>query len=172
MKALIVGGDSKLGLALSLVMKSRNMEYLCTTRRSLLIHPEGGHMVRFDMMSPDTLSVPAVDVVFILAAITKVVDCEADPVTAWRINADAPVAIARQFASLDSHIVFLSSDAVERAPNLVYSRAKAYAELALMPMGASIVRSSMLGTAIRFDALSVELLNIARYRTKGVIRWS
>jgi dTDP-4-dehydrorhamnose reductase len=165
MQSLIVGVDSKLGQALGKEMTNQKLDCTGTSRR--------GNGIHLDMMEPDLTNIrPSYDVVYILAAITKVVDCESLPAMAWRVNADAPVTIARWAAVAGAHTVFLSSDAVERAPNLVYSRAKAYAELGMMGLGATIVRPAMIGTPERFEKLARKLIELGRYRTKGLVRWN
>lgn len=115
MRALVIGGTSFIGAALKGALWQKNVEVIATTRETC------------DLLNlPDSL--PPSDVVYICAAMTRFIDCEANPL-AYRINVDAPLQIAEMCQP--AKIVYLSSEAVERANNTRYGTYKALAELGL-----------------------------------------
>lgn len=143
MRALVVGGDGMVGHHLKSQLFASDVAVIATTRRR-----PSSHHGYLDLTS-STLDSDFVKltrefkptVVFIVAAITKVVDCDADAAMAWKVNADAPAQIAMVSRMVfNAHPVFVSSDAVVRAPHMVYSMAKAYAELAVRSYQGVIVR--------------------------------
>ncbi len=115
LRVLVVGGTSYIGSALVSALRSRRIETDYTTRESVnLLHP--------------IKILPIYDVAYICAAITKFVDCETNP-DAFRVNVDAPREIAE--CLLPARIIFLSSEAVERALHTNYGMHKALAEINL-----------------------------------------
>ena len=115
MRALVIGGNSYLGSALVSGLEAAGWETIVTTRQTC------------DLLSlPETL--PAADVVYICAASTRFIDCESDQL-AYRTNVDAPIKIAQLCAP--AKIVYLSSEAVERALHTNYGMHKALAEVGL-----------------------------------------
>ena len=89
-------------------------------------------VIAFTRATLDFLNVPeklpGYNFVYICAAITRFVDCEDDPL-AYRVNVDGPVSIAR--AAQPAKVIYLSSEAVERALHTNYGMHKALAELGL-----------------------------------------
>ena len=108
-----------------------------------------------------------IDVVYICAAVTRFIDCEADE-DAYSINVDAPAEIARQFNW--ARIVYLSSEAVERALHTNYGMHKALAEMGLNAVCAPVVvRLSKVGAATLGSACAF-LASLATARP-GIYRW-
>lgn len=172
MRVLIVGGNSKLGEELYRVLVDTGDIVSRTTRRRH--RPDGDHHASgwlfLDLLEPTLPRVP-VDVVYLVAAVTRVVDCESDP-TSWRVNADAPVVLALQTRDygVHPHIIFVSSDAVERAPHMAYSRQKAHAEGVVLSIGGGVVRPGRISDAGR-PALAELLADLGRQRFTGLRRW-
>lgn len=168
MTALVIGGDGLVGSALS-----QREGMIATTRR-----PNDVRRPFLDLSEVKHLGsmffenlVGPVDTVFLVAAITKVVLCEADPEVAWQINADAPVEIALQAKKLGKHVVFLSSDAVAKAPNLVYSRTKAHVESFILASGAgTVVRCERIDPA-KVKNLVDLLVGVGETRETKLVRW-
>lgn len=106
MRALIVGIDSGIGAALGVTLERAGWSVVGTSRRP-------GAQFRLDLAAlPERLDPPEIDVCFLCAAMTRQADCEAAPELSWRVNAEAPIRLARAVAATGGHIVFLSSNAV------------------------------------------------------------
>lgn len=114
MNALVTGASGYIGSALVQRLKP-NVQG--TTRKTLDLLELG-----------DLTFLGKPDVVYLCAAKTRFIDCEADH-TAYRVNVDAQIEIATHFAG--AKIVFLSSEAVERALHTNYGMHKALAEMGL-----------------------------------------
>lgn len=182
-RALVVGGDSMLGSALFKALSqppasdSAANVPVATTRRgsgATTRRDRGGlkpNWFRLDLMDSPPVLPTWSDIVYLVAAITKVVDCEANPQLAWKVNADAPVALALQCSRDGRHPIFISSDAVERAPNLIYSRTKAYAEGVILALGGTVVRPARI-LPDRVQGLVDLLLELGRTQSPGLVRWS
>lgn len=117
MRVLITGSSGMIGEALASYLMIAGEEVIATRRRDLdLLNL--GDLKRF----------PEPQVVYLCAAKTRFIDCESDP-TAYRINVDAQIALAKYWNF--ARIVFLSSEAVERALHTNYGMHKALAEQGL-----------------------------------------
>ncbi len=154
MKALVIGGTSFIGSSLVPALRGCGHDTDYTTRATL-----------------DLLAVPeklgAYDVVFICAAKTRLIECE-DDATAYRINVDAPVAIAR--AVYPAKIIMLSTEAVERALHLNYSMQKALVEIALRTVcDPVIVRLSKVAPETLDDCC--DYLASLTYAEPGLYHW-
>ena len=175
MRTLVVGGDGMIGHALVEGLRRREHEVLYTSRRD----PEGRvGAVYLDLLDPqlpevfmdgaDPLTQP---VMYLVAAVTGIMRCETDSET-WRVNADAPAALARQAARTRGwSTVFVSSDAVERAPQLKYALQKAYAETAVLGYGGCVVRPGRVAPE-RVDDLVTTLVGVGEDFRPGLVRWS
>ena len=122
MKIMIAGADSYIGRELCGYLAGHQL--VRTSRRGL------GDM-HLDFLSVPQVSMPTwgdVQAVYICGAMTRFIDCESNPL-AYRINVDAPVAIAK--AMPKARVVYLSSEAVERALHTAYGMHKALAEMGL-----------------------------------------
>jgi dTDP-4-dehydrorhamnose reductase len=157
---LIIGGDGLLGTALLKYLDNKAISAIATSRR------RAPNLLDLSKFIPP---LPEANIVYIVAAVPKIIECERDPKT-WTINADAPVAIARQCARRGSFVVFVSTDAVQRDSNLAYARQKAYAESYMNTIDAAIVRPSRF-TADTVDLLARYLYEIGRDRLVGVHQW-
>lgn len=154
-KSLIVGCEGLLGAALMAILDSA----IGTSRRL----NEHFHL---DLSKPIP-ELPECNVVYLTAAIKGFEPCEGKPLT-WRVNADAPIAIALQLKDT-AFPVFISTDAVEWSA-AAYSRQKAYVEPVILMLGGAVIRPG------RFDKSNVEGLakfteNIGRNRLSGVHKW-
>jgi dTDP-4-dehydrorhamnose reductase len=111
MRALVIGGDSAIGRALTNKLKSQQDTVFFTTRRST---PAPGNAVHLDLASSDTETthLPQTDIAYFCAAITGFAACRNDRKLAERVNFSAPSALARRLVDAGSRVVFLSSNAV------------------------------------------------------------
>lgn len=173
MKALVIGGDSSLGQALCTELLRRGHEVVRTTRRDSTEAPVGRneHVVYLDMLVP-RLPGPAehMDVVYIMAAVTGVVPAERHP-DAWRINADAPVALAQRASDRSWHVVFPSSGTVELAPHTASARQKSYAETFVLLLGGCVVRLLPRVAPEKFGEVAGLLADVGEQRCTGLVRW-
>ena len=141
MKILIVGGDSKVGKALYTRFADDatlpdGLE-VATTTRGVVNHKHQRHL---DLLNPVLPANEDFDLIYLVAAVTGIMACEADAQNSWRVNADGPAQLAVQASRKNIrvgptyaagkfvHTVFISSDAVESGPKLNYSMQKAYVE--------------------------------------------
>lgn len=168
MRALVIGGDSKLGRALVGRLQERGHEVVATTRHE----PVGIGCVYLDMLDP---KLPEVfdgyrPVVYIMAAITGVVAAEAHP-DAWRVNAEAPVALAIAAHSRGWPVVFMSSGTVERAQHTASARQKSYAEAVVHMLGGCVVRPLPVVPPEKYAEIADLLVDIGEQRRIGLVRW-
>ena len=116
LRILVIGATGKIGEKLTQALRAAGHDVVTPTRKEL-----------------DLLALPAdlftvadnVDVVYICAAMTRFIDCESNP-DAYRVNVDAAVEIARQYRY--AKVIYLSSEAVEKALHTNYGLHKALAE--------------------------------------------
>lgn len=167
MKYLVIGGDGLVGSALVNYLQGAGHLVYKTSRRSVNSHVTDLHLNLIDL---SRFKIPDVDVMFLVAAVTKVVDCEADP-SIWQINADAPVELARRAKNRSVHTVFISSDAVERAPNMIYSKQKAYVESFVLATEGTVVRPSRIPPD-QVGSLVELLVKLGSKYIGGLHRWS
>lgn len=169
MRAFVVGGDGLVGRNLVGGLRKAGHTVIATTRQS----NTNGDRLFLDLANPINFGYGAVagcDVMYLVAAITKVVDCEADPASTWRVNADGPVAVTMNMP-LRTQAIFMSSDAVERAPNLNYSKQKAYVESFILARGGIVVRPSRIPQD-KIAGLIQLLINCGNNAPMaGVFRW-
>lgn len=117
MNALVIGAGGMIGGALCKALVDAGHEVYGTTRAELDL---------LDIPDGYEWSAGHADVVYICAAKTRFIDCESDR-DAYRINVDAPIEIAKRY----SKVVYLSSEAVERALHTNYGMHKALAEIGI-----------------------------------------
>lgn len=161
MKALVIGGDSFIGVRLADALRANGHEVACTTRRV------GRNAVFFDMRYP--IGVPRCDVAFICAAMTKFIDCEID-LEAYRVNVDAPINIARQVSDMGGKVVYFSSEAVEGALHTAYGMHKALVETALVGIGNAIVVRIGKTDEANVESLCRRVIALAVIGTPGLYR--
>lgn len=117
MKVLITGAGGFIGERLASYLTLSGEQVTALRRKDL------------DLLSPGDLSrFGEPSTVYLCAAKTRFIDCEDDP-TAYRVNVDAQIEIAKFFNY--ARIIFLSSEAVERALHTNYGMHKALAEQGL-----------------------------------------
>lgn len=184
MRALVVGGDSKIGRVLCTRLLERDWVVVKTTRRDRPDAPVRENefaVCQFDMRR-SVLPTDDVDsfgaergdlspaVVFIMAAITGVVPAEEHP-DAWRVNAEAPVALTLEAAALGWRVVFMSSGTVERAQHTASAMQKRYAEAIVHTCGGLVVRPLPVVPADRYAELCDEMIDYAYPFRPGILRW-
>ncbi len=150
--ALVIGGSGFIGIALAATLERRGFEVSAPSRKD------------FDLLNPPKVA-PQVDIVYICAAMTKFIDCENNSLS-YRINVDGPIKVANLFPV--ARIVFLSSEAVEKALHTNYGMQKALAELALRPR-AVIVRLSKVTNDRVFDCC--DYLASLFEKPPGIYHW-
>lgn len=160
MRALVIGAGGKIGSALCRALIDAGHEVIGTTRKEVdLTELQSDLYNQFDRP----------EVVYLCAAATRFIDCE-DGRDAYLVNVDAPIAIARQFKRHGVKMVYLSSEAVERALHTNYGMHKALAEMGLQGVGSpTIARLSKVDPETMPDACGflVRLANAA----PGTYRW-
>lgn len=120
-KYLILGANGYIGQALAEVMEEMGCDVSALSKQD------------FDVTG-EIPSFRSHDAVFMCAGMSKFIECEEDR-AAYRVNVDAPLAIAR----CSNKLVYLSSDVVERALHTGYGLQKALAEVGLLAMGNTVV---------------------------------
>lgn len=142
MKALVIGGDSLVGRALSEALAKRDHRVTPTTRQGARTG-----WLTLDLAAQLPSSLPQCDVAFICAAITGFRENRESPALSARVNATAPVDLARRLTGEGTRVVFLSTSAVldcqaprmhagrPYAPRGAYGRNKAAAEQGLLALG-------------------------------------
>lgn len=143
---LVVGADGAIGKAVSRAFRSAGARVIETTRRA----PTSSDRVALDLSgSIAAVSLPTVDVAFLLAAVTDLAACERDPEGTSRINEHHTVELARRLADQGAHVVFPSTNIVfdgsiparkaedPVCPPAEYGRQKARVEGALSELGRS-----------------------------------
>lgn len=171
---IVIGGDGKLGSALCEFLRATGQKVLYTSRRTYETELGAPGWVYLDMLYPllprehlET-SWHGVPIMFIVAAVTGIAQCESDPDT-WRVNADAPVLLTGQARPLGWHVVFVSSSAVETAPHTAYAMQKAHAELGVLAMGGTVFRPARIATHRYKEA--AEALATKCMQSRQIIRW-
>lgn len=122
MNVLIVGIDGFIGAQLFRRLSERkHLKVFGTSRR--------GNGIHLDLMCPNATRFPSyLGAVYLCAAMTRFIDCESDPM-GYRINVDAQIEIAKTHSH--AKIIYLSSEAVERALHTNYGMQKALCEQGL-----------------------------------------
>lgn len=167
MRAIVVGGNGLIGSALVDVLRERDVAVIATTRRTQSGAASGD--LRLDLSQPIP-ELPDAGVVFLVAAMPKVFDCQGSEL-AWRVNADAPIEIAEQYHfDKDAHIVFVSSDSIHRFGSCDYARAKLHVEGVLHSMRATIIRPAPVARD-RAQECAAFIADVGLRRLRGVHRW-
>lgn len=134
---LVIGRDGLIGSALVAELHRRGLPCFGTTRRNQtdamfldLSHP----------IDEDNLIPIWTGVIYLVAAMPKFQDCALER-EAWRVNVDAPITLARHYASASrgAFVVFISSDAVEWSGEAL-ARQKAHVESYMRTINAAIIR--------------------------------
>lgn len=110
------------------------------------------------------------DVVYLCAAMTRFIDCEAVS-DAYRVNVDGVVELAKKLKFSGSKIVYLSSEAVERALHTNYGMHKALAELGLSAVGNPVIARLSKVDPWSINHVCAFLIGLATAKP-GLYRWS
>ena len=133
--ALIISGDSKVGVVLREKIAATGRSVIATTRRL----PYAAGMLPFDLRYDSWLPVP--EVAYFATGITGFKPCEVDPAETHRINVVLQVRAAKRLWSAGCRkFVFLSSAAAETHPETIYGISKINAEREFMLLGAACYR--------------------------------
>lgn len=154
----IIGANGHIGSKLADVLIARKHSANLVTRRP------GKDIKPFDLRSPDA-HLPDADVTFLCAAMAKFIDCESNP-ESWRVNVDAPIAIAKRVP----YMVHLSSDAVERALHTAYGMQKAFAEMALTAMPNVLIARLPRVTSDNIGTICERMVELAERGASGTVR--
>lgn len=158
MKVMVIGANGKIGRVLVDALREAGHETVGVTRKFL-------DLSALPMDIPGAIG--TADVVYLCAAMTRFIDCEADE-QAYSVNVDAPAEIARQMAP--ARVVYCSSEAVERALHTNYGMHKALAEISLRTVCQPVVaRLSKVDPDTMEDACDF-LVRMAT-AAPGVYRW-
>lgn len=174
MRALVVGGDSKIGRVLCDQLAHLRIDFVRTTRDREKADRAPHDWAYLDLLDPQLprpeYPGPSPDVIYIMAAITGVVPAEKHP-DAWRVNAEAPVALALQASKLGMHVVFMSSGTVEFASHTASAMQKRYAEAIVHVLGGCVVRPLPVVPPEKYVEIADILIEIGEHRRTGVVRW-
>ena len=154
---LVVGGDGLIGKALVRTLRAETLEVYATSRRPDV---SDSLVVPLDLSeNPDELfrdgrirgiAARSRLTAFISAAITKIAECEQNPVRTRMVNVTNTVELGKKLLAAGIGVVFISSNAVfsglqsfptemdSPAPNNNYGRQKAEAEQALLDIHATL----------------------------------
>lgn len=172
MRAIVVGGDGKLGRALCARLLELGHDITRTTRRigPLPRGRPGEELAYLDLLDP-VLPRGKASALFIMGGIPGFVPASSNP-DAWRVNAEAPVLLAMQARSRDIAAIHLSSGAVERAQETAYGRQKAHADLGVLLCGGCVVRLMPVVSPDKYVDVADLLIDAASRRLQGMlIRW-
>jgi dTDP-4-dehydrorhamnose reductase len=165
MKALVIGSSGKIGARLIKALRAADIEAIGTTRNELdlLAIPE--------QFPPHWLDA---DVVYLCAAKTRFIECE-DHQDAYRCNVDAPLTIAQRYMEKRgpfSKVVYLSSEATERALHTNYGMHKALAEVGLRTVGNAVIARIGKVDEWSMPGVCAFLVGLAKAKAGSVHRWS
>lgn len=145
MRILVIGSDSTIGAGLTAALLARGHSVVGTTRNSKNIKKP--NVIFFDLASDDQPALPDAEAAVICAAMTRFEECHNQPDLAYRVNVEAPFAIANQLVPRGTNVLLLSTSAVFDcyeplrkadsipAPRSVYGRLKMEAESRLLEKG-------------------------------------
>lgn len=171
MTQLIVGADSRLGRSMAKLLPS---SYRTTRREAELqvaMHEGDMRLFFLDLSRPLPQKLPEAQTVYLVAAIHGPKRCEGNP-EAYRVNVDAPIALAQHYSALGAFCVFVSTDAMEWVPAWAYAFQKAIAEasIRLLP-NTAIVRCGAISDQTREDCAR-RVVDIGLRKLKGIHHWS
>lgn len=161
MNVLIVGSDGFIGAQLFRRLSERAyMKVFGTSRR--------GNGIHLDLLCPEVTRFPSnLDVLYLCAAMTRFIECEADPIS-YNVNVDAQIEIAKRHSY--AKIVYLSSEAVEKALHTNYGMQKALCEMGLRTVCDPIIVRLSKVTPTNVDRATEFLESMANCHP-GVYHW-
>ena len=167
---LVIGGDGLVGSALRSKLNSRHLAWQATSRRAIPTEAWPGPVL-LDLAAIDWQYLPMITrgTVYLVAYMSKFIDCESNPL-AWRVNVDAQIELARQYSRHGAFVVFISSEAVEKAGGTAYGRQKAHVESYMRTIDAAIIRPSRIPPN-RVDYFAKVVVDIGVERKPGLMRW-
>lgn len=143
LRSLVIGADSMLGTALALALEAAGYVVLTTSRQG-----RTGTTALDLSEKPSSWHIPSdIDVAFICAGITSVVQCRTTPELAWAVNVRGTAHLATRLVDEGAFVVFPSSNRVfdgaigfqaadaPTCPVTEYGRTKAVAEELLLGLG-------------------------------------
>lgn len=158
---LIVGADSRVGSAIETKFLVDGRRCIGTTRR----HPTPAGRIYLDLSDPPkSWRLPDhCDVTFLLAGITSLAQCEAEPELTRQVNVNRTIELARMLGARCSQVIYISTNLVfsgdvpdvdaysALSPQCHYARQKAEVEQTLMESGmpVSIVRVTKVAETLR-----------------------
>lgn len=156
---IIIGGDGLIGSKLA-----QMLPYSMFTSR------HNNRATYLDLEKPElSIDPKAIEIVYLVAAMTKAFDCQRDQKKSHTVNVDGPLWVANYFRT--SFIVFLSSEAAMYAQETAYGRQKAQAEMGLIAMksyrGVAIVRPGKI-TLDNVSEACIKIIAIGTERKYGV----
>ena len=168
---LVIGGRGLIGTAIVAELERKKLDYRFTTRNSgrlwdkeIFLDLEtisNSYNVKNNYL-PDLDGLG--DVLYLVAAIPGLYQCEGNH-KAFRVNADAAIALARRYKT--AFVVFISSDSVENAGLINYARAKAHVENYINTIDGAIIRPAKV-TAENVTALAGTVVHVGMNRICGV----
>jgi dTDP-4-dehydrorhamnose reductase len=159
MRHLFIGGGGLVGKAAVQVAKDSKLDWQATYRELL------------DLSQQPFRSLPTdVDTVYLIAAIRTPSDCDKNPVDTWRVNADAPVALALHYSCTGAFVVYISSDNVEGAGG-TYANQKRFAECHMNMLDAAIIRPGRIHPD-RATEFARFMIDIGLKRQAGLYHWN
>ena len=145
MRILVIGNDSTIGGRLTAALLARGHNVIGTTRNTKNV--KNPNVIFLDLASNDQPVLPETEAAVVCAAMARFEECHNQPELAYRVNVEAPVAIANQLVPRGTHVLLLSTSAVFdcyeplrkadsiRAPRSIYGRLKTEAESSLLEKG-------------------------------------
>lgn len=165
MKALVIGADGSIGCELVRWLALEGHEAIGTSRRS------GSEFLHLDLEAPEAFEIPeGIDVAYLCAAYNGFRRCEGSR-SAWRVNVDGTIALAKRLMQRGILVVFLSSDSVEWS-DAAYARHKALVEMFLQAFQgpSAIVRLGRVTPANSAAAVNA-LIRVGMGRINGITLW-
>lgn len=153
---LIIGASGFIGKALHRMLP----DAICTSRK-----PGAEHYL--DLL--DITEMPECQVCYLCAGANGAKTC-AGSQDAFRVNVDAPIAMAHEVGRSMQFLVYISSMSVEWNEG-AYTRQKLAAEMVLRTMpGVGIVRAGRVVQS-NVDSLCETMIRVGRERINGITRW-
>lgn len=176
MSVLIVGSDSLIGSALRESCQHRKLPFYETSRRPRR------NGIRLDLSEqPSHWQVPCgIRIGILCGAVTKISDCERDPIRTRRVNVEAPVLLASMLQEKGAAVLFLSTSLVfgghtmaakwddPLKPETAYGHQKAEAEALISEIGPRVAILRI--TKVVHPLLPLFMEWATRLRSRLVIR--
>ena len=106
---LLIGGDSKIGLALANFWTKNKYEFHTTTRRYTNVTPKS---IYFDLTRPSDLQLTSYDSVILCAGVSSIRKCAEDPQYTQNVNVVCTKNLVQSVIASDCYFLFLSTTQV------------------------------------------------------------